>query len=206
MDVSKIDGSLFSLRNAFRILVLILLVVMFFITIKNSVVISKGNEKIQSRQLEALTKVLISQAALSASEMITQQDQERLLKLTNQLAKDRLVFDATIYDAEGVHLASSDKALTAREVLGLDTPLSTASIGRQQLLEPIFSDTNVIGFVRITFETGKVTAISDHHYRKSDRYMYLMLLMSFFSGVLIVVVLRKKPKDKGENLLLKNVG
>lgn len=206
MDVSKIDGSLFSLRNAFRILILALLVVMFITTIKNSVVISKGNEKIQSRQLETLTKVLISQAALSASEMITQQDQERLLKLTNQLSKDRLVFDATIYDAEGVRLASSDKALTAREVLGLDTPLSTASIGRQQLLEPVFNDGSIIGFVRITFETGKVTAISDHHYRKSDRYMYLMLMMSFLSGMLIVVVLRRKPRDKGENLLLKNAG
>ncbi|OEE76029.1 SMP protein [Vibrio genomosp. F6 str. FF-238] len=206
MDVSKIDGSLFSLRNAFRILILALLVVMFITTIKNSVVISKGNEKIQSRQLETLTKVLISQAALSASEMITQQDQERLLKLTNQLSQDRLVFDATIYDAEGVRLASSDKALTAREVLGLDTPLSTASIGRQQLLEPVFNDGNIIGFVRITFETGKVTAISDHHYRKSDRYMYLMLMMSFLSGMLIVAILRRKPRDKGENLLLKNVG
>nr|WP_216599519.1 YtjB family periplasmic protein [Vibrio sp. 03-59-1] len=206
MDVSKIDGSLFSLRNAFRILILALLVVMFITTIKNSVVISKGNEKIQSRQLETLTKVLISQAALSASEMITQQDQERLLKLTNQLSQDRLVFDATIYDAEGVRLASSDKALTAREVLGLDTPLSTASIGRQQLLEPVFNDGNIIGFVRITFETGKVTAISDHHYRKSDRYMYLMLIMSFLSGMLIVAILRRKPRDKGENLLLKNVG
>lgn len=206
MDVSKIDGSLFSLRNAFRILILALLVVMFITTIKNSVVISKGNEKIQSRQLETLTKVLISQAALSASEMITQQDQERLLKLTNQLSQDRLVFDATIYDAEGVRLASSDKALTAREVLGLDTPLSTASIGRQQLLEPVFNDGNIIGFVRITFETGKVTAISDHHYRKSDRYMYLMLMMSFLSGMLIVAILRRKPRDKEENLLLKNVG
>ncbi|OXE29429.1 SMP protein, partial [Vibrio parahaemolyticus] len=87
--------SLFSVRNALRILALILLCVMLFITIKNSVVISKGNEKIQAQQLETLTKVLISQASLSASEMILTKDQERLLKLTNQLAQDRLVFDAT---------------------------------------------------------------------------------------------------------------
>ena len=61
--------SLFSVRNALRILALILLCVMLFITIKNSVVISKGNEKIQAQQLETLTKVLISQASLSASEL-----------------------------------------------------------------------------------------------------------------------------------------
>ncbi|HIF6102360.1 YtjB family periplasmic protein [Vibrio parahaemolyticus] len=196
--------SLFSVRNALRILALILLCVMLFITIKNSVVISKGNEKIQAQQLETLTKVLISQASLSASEMILTKDQERLLKLTNQLAQDRLVFDATIYDSQGVRLASSDEALSVREVLGLDTPLATASIGRQQLVEPVLADGAVIGFVRVTFETGLVTAISDHHYRKSDRYMYMMVLMSFVCGMLFIMILRRQPirRKKAENLLL----
>lgn len=200
------DGSLFSFRVVLRGLVMILLVVMFFITTQNSVVISKGNERIQAKQLETLTKVLITQASLSASTMLAEQDQERLLALTNQLSQERLVFDATIYDAEGVKLAASDSALSVREVLGLDTPLQTASIGRQQLVEPVMHDGNIIGFVRLTFETGKVTAISDHHYRKSDRYMYLMLLMSFISGVLITLLLRRqfKPKRPSENLLLKN--
>ncbi|AVH31203.1 YtjB family periplasmic protein [Vibrio fluvialis] len=200
------DGSLFSFRMVIRILAVLLLAAMFFTTIKNSVVISKGNERIQANQLETLTKVLITQASLSASSMIADQDQERLLALTNQLAQERLVFDATIYDSEGVKLAASDSALSVREVLGLDTPLQTASIGRQQLVEPVMHDGSLIGFVRITFETGKVTAISDHHYRKSDRYMYLMLLMSFISGVLLTLLLRRKPKNKGENLLLKNAG
>ena len=196
--------SLFSVRNALRILALILLCVMLFITIKNSVVISKGNEKIQAQQLETLTKVLISQASLSAGEMIINKDQERLLKLTNQLAQDRLVFDATIYDAQGVRLASSEEALSVREVLGLDTPLATASIGRQQLVEPVLSDGAVIGFARVTFETGRVTAISDHHYRKSDRYMYMMVLMSFVCGMLFIMILRRQPirRKKAENLLL----
>ncbi|WP_269451413.1 AhpA/YtjB family protein, partial [Vibrio sp. HI00D65] len=93
-----------------------------------------------------------------------------------------------------------------REVLGLDTPLSTASIGRQQLVEPIYSKENtIIGFIRVTFETGKMTAISDHHYRKSDRYMIGMVLMGFVSGVLFIMLIRRRPTKSGENLLLKNV-
>ena len=200
------NESLFSIRNALRMLALILLATMFVVTIKNTVVISKGNEKIQAKQLETLTKLLISQASLSASKMIAQQDQERLLDLTNQLSQDRLVFDTTIYDAEGIRLASSEKALSVREVLGLDTPLSTASIGRQQLVEPIYSaEHTIIGFIRVTFETGKMTAISDHHYRKSDRYMIGMVLMGFVSGVLFIMLIRRRPTKSGENLLLKNV-
>ncbi|ABQ21822.1 SMP protein [Vibrio cholerae] len=198
------DGSLFSFRVVVRVATVLAVAVMFFITIQNSVVISKGNERIQANQLETLTKVLITQAAMSAGSMIADQDQERLLALTNQLATDRLVFDASIYDSEGVLLAASDSALSVREVLGLDTPLHTASIGRQQLVEPVVHDGSLIGFVRITFETGKVTAISDHHYRKSDHNMYWMLLMSFVSGVLLTLLLRRRPKKPtGENLLLK---
>ncbi|BCK30841.1 hypothetical protein VCSRO96_0562 [Vibrio cholerae] len=198
------DGSLFSFRVVVRVATVFAVAVMFFITIQNSVVISKGNERIQANQLETLTKVLITQAAMSAGSMIADQDQERLLALTNQLATDRLVFDASIYDSEGTLLAASDSALSVREVLGLDTPLHTASIGRQQLVEPVVHDGSLIGFVRITFETGKVTAISDHHYRKSDHNMYWMLLMSFVSGVLLTLLLRRRPKKPtGENLLLK---
>ncbi|MGL5430358.1 MAG: YtjB family periplasmic protein [Vibrio sp.] len=197
------DGSLFSFRLVARITTMLAIAVMFVITIQNSVVISKGNERIQANQLETLTKVLITQAALSASSMIVDQDQERLLALTNQLATERLVFDASIYDSEGVLFAASDAALSVREVLGLDTPLHTASIGRQQLVEPVIHDGSVIGFVRISFETGKVTAISDHHYRKSDHNMYWMLLMSFVSGVLLTLLLRRKAKNPtGENLLI----
>lgn len=198
------DGSLFSFRVVVRVATVLAVAAMFFITIQNSVVISKGNERIQANQLETLTKVLITQAAMSAGSMIADQDQERLLALTNQLATDRLVFDASIYDSEGVLLAASESALSVREVLGLDTPLHTASIGRQQLVEPVVHDGSLIGFVRITFETGKVTAISDHHYRKSDHNMYWMLLMSFVSGILLTLLLQRRPKKPtGENLLLK---
>lgn len=198
--------SLFSFRSFLRILAMAALATLFVIMIQNSVVISKGNEQIQTRQLETLTNILVSQAALSASSMINNEEQDRLLQLTDQLSKDALVLDATIYDAEGVKLASSQNAQAARATLGLDTPLGTANIGRQQLVQPIYHEDNQIGFVRITFEKGRVTAISDHHYRNSDRMMYIMLLMSFFSGLLISFLLRRQVRKSrsGENLLLKN--
>ncbi|KJY75502.1 SMP protein [Vibrio coralliilyticus] len=199
------ESSLFSFRMAVRALAILSLIAMVAVIGVNSVKITKGNEQIQKNQLETLIKVLVSQASLSAGDMIVNQDQERLLKLTNQLAQDNLVFDATIYDAEGIRLASSDKGKSVREILGLDTPLETARIGKQQLVEPIMHDNSVLGFVRITFETGKVTAFSDHYYRKSDRYMYTMVGMSFIAGLLLAVVIRRKPKKKGENLLLKDM-
>ncbi|NVD07376.1 SMP protein [Vibrio sp. JPW-9-11-11] len=200
------DSSLFSFRIAMKVLGTLCLVAMVATIAINSVKITKGNEEIQANQLETLTDILISQASLSASDLIVAQDQEQLLKLANQLAQDGLVVDATIYDAEGVKLAGSDNAKSVREMLGLDTPLQTARIGKQQLVEPVVRDNAVIGFVRVTFETGKLTAFSDHYYRKSDRYMYTMVGLSFIAGVLIALIFRRKPTQrKGENLLLKDV-
>ncbi len=127
------NESLFSIRNALRMLALILLATMFVVTIKNTVVISKGNEKIQAKQLETLTKYIISAPAFVSSAGSSTKTVNDRFELTNQLSQDRLVFDTTIYDAEGIRLALSEKALSVREVLGLDTPLSTASIGSSNL-------------------------------------------------------------------------
>ncbi|MGC9462550.1 YtjB family periplasmic protein, partial [Vibrio genomosp. F10] len=147
------NQSLFSFRVAVKAIAVLMLLAMVSVIAINSVKISQGNERIQQNQLETLTKILISQASLSAAEMVMQEDQEKLLTLANQLAQNPLVFDATLYSTEGIKLAASDEALTAREVLGLDTPLSTARIGRQQLVEPVMHDSSIIGFIRITFET-----------------------------------------------------
>ena len=85
------ESSLFSFRMAVRALAILSLIAMVAVIGVNSVKITKGNEQIQKNQLETLIKVLVSQASLSAGDMIVNQDQERLLKLTNQLAQDNLV-------------------------------------------------------------------------------------------------------------------
>ncbi|MCF7354010.1 AhpA/YtjB family protein [Vibrio sp. CK2-1] len=197
--------SLFSWRVFLRFVAIILLGGMFAYTIINSFVISRDNEHIQSQQLETLTNILISQAALTATDLIANDDQDNLLKLANQIASDELVFDATIYNTEGIKLVASDDAKDVREILGLDTPLKTASIGREQLVKPIFHEETIVGFMRITFEKGKVTAISDHRYRNSDHLMYMMLILSFIGGVLLCLLLLYKPKDQVENILLKDL-
>ncbi len=199
MSKHLVKQSLFSIRNVIRILAMVGVALSFGIIVQNSVVISQGNQAIQSKQLQTLSNVLVSQASLSAGDFITNNEQERLLTLANQLASDSLVFDATIYDAEGVKLAASEGALSANEAVGLATPLGTAAIGRQQLIEPIYTQDNVVGFVRLTFEKGRVTAFSDHHYRNSDRYMFLMIVLSFVSGIALTLLMhsnrRKKIRD-----------
>ncbi len=97
--------SLFSWRVFLRFIAIILLGGMFAYTIINSFVISRDNEHIQNQQLTILTDLLISQTALSSGNLITNDDQEGLMKMANQIASDDLVYDVTIYNAEGIKLA-----------------------------------------------------------------------------------------------------
>ena len=81
------NTSLFSFRTVIKGIVALSLVGVAITIAINSVKITQGNEQIQVNQLETLTNMLVSQASLSAGDMIVNQDQERLLKLTNQLAQ-----------------------------------------------------------------------------------------------------------------------
>ncbi|MDA9556402.1 AhpA/YtjB family protein [Vibrio sp.] len=206
------NKSLFSFKTTMKLLTSMTLLIMLSIIVINSFKISQSNERIQTQQLKALTDTLISQAAASAGYLLVSNDQVTLKMLANQLAHDPLVIDVNIYNALGVPVATSDNALSARVQIGLDTPLATKRIGKQQLVEPIFnpfnsnpeSSAHAIGFIRVTFETGKVTASSNHYYRKTDRYMYTMILMSFIIGLLLPKVLPKRAGNKKASRVLKD--
>ncbi|CED70595.1 peripheral membrane protein [Aliivibrio wodanis] len=176
------------------LMLLSLMAFSYFILI-NSTVISDSNQVIQNKQLQDLSRIMVRQAALFSIDNIKQDNHEGLLQLTNNLANESLVFDATIYDAEGGILAKSDNALTASQITGLNTPLSIDGIGRQQLIEPIIKNNHLMGFLRITFEKSTLTGFANHHYRKSDRLMFGMLAISLVSGMLIMALLRKKKKS-----------
>ncbi|MBB1313991.1 YtjB family periplasmic protein [Aliivibrio sp. SR45-2] len=173
-------------------LMLLSLIAFSYFILINSTVISDNNQIIQNKQLQDLSRTMTRQAALFAVDSIKKDDHEALLQLTNNLAKENLVFDATIYDAEGGVLSKSSNALTASQITGINTPLSIDGIGRQQLIEPIVKDERVLGFLRITFEKSTLTGFANHHYRKSDRLMFGMLIISLVSGMFIMAILKKR--------------
>ncbi|MGF1764133.1 YtjB family periplasmic protein [Aliivibrio kagoshimensis] len=183
---------MFSWRNLIKALLVTAILAVFVTVLSNSSLISQSNEKIQNKQIQSLSRILIKQAALSSSDYVVNEEQDKLLKLAQQLTKDNLIFDVTVYNAEGIKLAASNNALTISQILGLHTPLSVANIGREQLIEPILHENNLVGFVRVTFEKSKLTAFANHHYRKSDRLMYSMLIMSLLCGMAIVFLFRRR--------------
>ncbi|MGR5141299.1 YtjB family periplasmic protein [Photobacterium sp. DNB23_23_1] len=120
--------------------------------------LAKQNYRTLSDQTQQLSRLVVRQAADTASTDVIEKNQDRLQLLVEQLAKEPLLLDASIYDLEGITLAKSQDALPLPQVTGLSTPLAVASYGRQQLIEPIMSQHQVVGFVRITLEHDKLIA------------------------------------------------
>ncbi|WP_245907162.1 YtjB family periplasmic protein [Photobacterium sanctipauli] len=118
--------------------------------------ITQRNYRALSEQTQQLSRLVVRQAADTAAMDLVDKKQDNLQLLVQRLSAEPLILDASIYDVEGVTLAKTEEAMPLEQVTGLSTPLSVASIGRQQLIEPIQSEGQVVGFLRITLEHGKV--------------------------------------------------
>lgn len=173
-------------------LMFVSLITFSYFIIKNSTIISNSHQLIQNNQLQKIARTLTRQTALFAIDNIKNNHYYTLAQLTNNLADEPLIFDATIYNAAGEMLVSSKEALNTSQITGLNTPLSTDRIGRQQLVEPIIENNRLLGFLRITFEKSTLVGFANHYYRKSDRLMFAMLITSLISGMLLITILRPK--------------
>ncbi|MGF1699633.1 YtjB family periplasmic protein [Photobacterium makurazakiensis] len=118
--------------------------------------ITQRNYRSLSEQTQQLSRLLVRQAANTAASDLVDKKQDSLQELVQQLSSEPLILDATIYDVEGVTFAKTVDAMPLEQVTGMSTPLSVASYGRQQLIEPIKSAGQVVGFLRITLEHNKV--------------------------------------------------
>ncbi|GHA50675.1 SMP protein [Photobacterium aphoticum] len=124
--------------------------------------LTKRNYQALSEQTQTLTRLMARQAAQTASADVVEKNQDKLQVLVERLADEGLILDATIYDLEGATIAKNAEAMPLTQVTGLSTPLSVASYGRQQIVEPIMTQHQVVGFLRITLEHDRVLARTLH--------------------------------------------
>ncbi|OBU14007.1 hypothetical protein CTM88_09910 [Photobacterium aquimaris] len=125
--------------------------------------LSQQNYQLLSEQTQTLSQIIVRQAAQNAALDIENKDQDQLQLLVQNLATEPLILDASIYNLEGVVLAKTKAAMPLEQLTGLSTPLAMASIGRQQIAEPVLLNGHIIGFMRITLEHDKLLT---HAYAK----------------------------------------
>ncbi|MCG7585805.1 hypothetical protein BIT28_01105 [Photobacterium proteolyticum] len=138
-----------------------------------------------SEQTQSLSRIIVRQAAGTAAKDILDNNQDKLQALVQQLSEEPLILDASIYDLEGIAVAKTEEAMPLEQVTGISTPLSVASFGRQQIVEPVMADKQVIGFVRITLEHGKLLEDAASQVEYMTNIIRGLILAALFIGFLL---------------------
>lgn len=143
-------------------------------------------------QTQQLSRIVVRQAAQMAFDAMQSKDNERIKQLISNLENEEFIFDATIYGRAGDMLHSSKNTLALSELTGINTPLSIASIGRHQLVEPIAQDGQYLGFLRITLEHGKIIQVASNSLHKNINFIHTMLIIALFTGAIFLLILTKR--------------
>ncbi|MGF1717915.1 YtjB family periplasmic protein [Photobacterium chitinilyticum] len=138
-----------------------------------------------SEQTQSLSRIIVRQAATTAAKDVLDKNQDKLQALIQQLSEEPLILDASIYDLEGIAIAKTEEAMPLEQVTGISTPLSVASFGRQQIVEPIVIDKQVVGFVRITLEHGKLLESAASQVEYMTNTIRGLILAALFIGFLL---------------------
>lgn len=141
-----------------------------------------GSQLAGINQVSNLSHLLVrQQAKLFSMMLVKNSSSEELADALDIFAKEDFVIDATLYASNGVQLAKSRETVsfphTAEESEGNELT--------QQIVEPIFDQQNLIGFLRVTFDMayGQTTR------NKIDALFHLLygeLIILFLAGGLFV--------------------
>ncbi|MBE1277381.1 YtjB family periplasmic protein [Enterovibrio baiacu] len=166
--------------------------------------LNNRNYKMLYEQTESLSRVILRQAAATAYPAVANDQIEVLDGLVARLQEEKLILDAAVYDQRGNLLASSVGAMPLEQLTGINTPLSVASIGRQQLVEPIAHDGHMAGFVRITLEHAEVIKAASNRLEQSINLVRAMILVAIVTGALLIFTFANRKDLWRSTFLLKS--
>ncbi|MGL5291033.1 MAG: YtjB family periplasmic protein [Vibrionaceae bacterium] len=154
--------------------------------------LNRQNYQMLYSQTDALARVISRQVSQNSVELIARKDHRGMKKMIEQLSKEPLILDVTMYDQMGTVLSQSPNAIALEDLTGLRSPLAIEGIGRHQLVEPVIGNGRLIGFVRLTLEHGQLIKEASEHLEQSIKTVRLMLIAAFVIGVFVLYSLAKR--------------
>ncbi|MCW8330019.1 YtjB family periplasmic protein [Photobacterium sp. SDRW27] len=173
------------LQRAWQFLVLIICFSGLIAMLEYGSDLNLRNYRALSEQTQALSRMVVRQAAETAATNVIENNQDKLQALVQQLSTEPLVLDASIYDLEGITIAKTEDAMPLEQVTGISTPLSFASFGRQQIIEPIMAEGQIVGFFRMTLEHGKLLEKAASQVDYMANVTRALILAALFIGFLL---------------------
>ncbi|AAP95331.1 hemolysin regulation protein AhpA [[Haemophilus] ducreyi] len=139
-----------------------------------------GSQLASVNQVSNLSHLLVRQQAKLFSLMLVKNvNNDELIEALDAFAKEEFVIDANLYAANGSLIAQSHNALQFKKLLLEEgsQPLT------QQIVEPILTQQNLIGFLRVTFDSqyGQTT---QSKIEQLFHQLYAQLIILLVAGAL----------------------
>ncbi|SUT96504.1 membrane protein [[Actinobacillus] rossii] len=141
-----------------------------------------GSQLASVKQVANLSHLLVRQQTnLLSMLLLNNATTEKLTENLDNLTQESFVIDATLYNGNGELIARSQNSQNLRNQLGLD-PNSTQN--HQQIVEPIYSNSGVEGFLRITFDS-KYGQTTQSKINQLFKQLYGELIVVFLAGIVL---------------------
>ncbi|MCQ9121699.1 hemolysin regulation protein AhpA [Rodentibacter pneumotropicus] len=142
-----------------------------------------GSQFANVNQVANLSHILVRQQAnLFSVLLVNNAEAEKLTENLDNFVQEHFVLDASIYNAQGKLLAQSTESESLRLRLGLET--NEEKNTGQQIVEPIYSNLGIQGFLRVTFD-GQYAQTSQGKINQIFRQLYGELIVVFLLGVVL---------------------
>lgn len=139
-----------------------------------------GSQLASINQVSNLSHLLVRQQAnLFSFLLVKNAKTEELADALDSFAKENFIIDANIYSPSGMLLASSQNAKNLKTLLHSDQVEKT-----QQIVEPIFSQQMLVGFLRVTFDAqyGQTTKA---RVEQQFHQLYGEMIILVLTGILL---------------------
>ncbi|HGO5814739.1 TPA: YtjB family periplasmic protein [Mannheimia haemolytica] len=139
-----------------------------------------GSQLASVNQVSNLSHLLVRQQANIFSFLLVKNAKtDELVDALDSFAKEEFIIDANIYSPNGVLLAQSQGAKELKTLLTSEQVDKT-----QQIVEPIFSQKTLVGFLRVTFnaEYGQTTKV---RVEQQFHQLYGEMIILLLTGVLM---------------------
>ncbi|WGE87737.1 YtjB family periplasmic protein [Actinobacillus equuli subsp. haemolyticus] len=145
-----------------------------------------GSQLASVNQVSNLSHLLVRrQANLFSLMLVKNVKNEDLIEALDTFSKEDFVIDASLYSPSGTLIAQSHNALEFKSLLKQDkTEENAQQLATQQIVEPIFSQQDLVGFLRVTFdaEYGQTTKSK---VERIFHQLYGQLIILVLAGILL---------------------
>lgn len=163
--------------------------------------LQKQSDSVRYQQTEKFSYSLTNLAAAEASRYLAKNQQTELKYLIDDLIKDPIVRDATIYDKFGQIIYQSKDILPLSALLKFGNISSEESEGVTPYIAELYSEQTKIGYIRVTLEQAKMLNILQDYQNSGLSIIILLILLAFVSGSLLTTFFYRRTRKVYKQLV-----